>query len=456
MKHCMKIIAQLTLLSLALLTAPTAFSDTSDYNNSSWTSWGTIDNSSSSWDTSNDSFSFWDTSDSSSTPWYLADDTSTTNTGYTSFSDVSDDGSDWYSECIINTYSSCNPSQYDTEPNWTDPDPRYNDGNGNGPVYDVLLSGTGLDSHVSNENAKMFVFSGGSKDVTITLSGLSNDADLYVKKGTTAYDWPSTTTYDCRSYLSGVRDESCTLDSESDDIFYVTVYGYESADFTVTAVKTDRDEVIDTPVSNNALTSGSAVSGNVGQGDWVYYTIEASAEATVLDVTMSNLSADVDLYVKKGAKPTLDSYDCRPYEGNLSKESCVLKNTSAGTWYIAINGYKSGTFSLKATLSAAVSTVLLDEDASVEEGSWKVFNDISIPVTAYNVTIEMTNLTADVDLYAHRGDSWPTDGEYDCRPYSGSTTPESCSLFVGDHSSLKLAVSGYRAGSFHIKVSYSE
>ena len=369
---------------------------------------------------------------------------------------LADEGSDWYQECVINVHSSCNPSQYDTEPNWTDPDPRYNDSNGNGPIYDVLLSDTGFDSNVSSGNAKMFVFSGSSKDVTVTLSGLSNDADLYVKKGTTAYDWPSTTSYDCRSYLGGVRDESCTLDSESDDIFYVTVYGYESADFTVTVVKTDRDEVIDTPVGHNALTSGSAVSGNVSQGSWTYYTVDATAEDTALDVAMTNLSADVDLYVKKGSKPTLDSYDCRPYEGGISKESCVLKNTSAGTWHIAVNGYKSGTFSLQATLSATVSTVLLDENASVEQGNWKVFNDISIPANAYNVTIEMTNLTADVDLYAHRGDSWPTDGEYDCRPYAGSTTAESCTLFVGDHENLKLAVKGYRAGSFRMKVSYSE
>jgi hypothetical protein len=45
---------------------------------------------------------------------------------------------------------------------------------------------------------------------------------------------------------------------------------------------------------------------------------------------------DADLYVRKDAKPTTSSYDCRPYEDGMAGEQCEL---GAGNWYVSLHGF---------------------------------------------------------------------------------------------------------------------
>ena len=109
--------------------------------------------------------------------------------------------------------------------------------------------------------------------------------------------------------------------------------------------------VSDTIHSSEPLYSGQQVSGMVGYHTWRNYRITSSASDTQLKVYMTNLSADVDLYVRRDYSPTLDSYECRPYSGGISPETCVLPNNGDTTWYISVYGYQSGSFDIKAVLS---------------------------------------------------------------------------------------------------------
>jgi hypothetical protein len=49
-------------------------------------------------------------------------------------------------------------------------------------------------------------------------------------------------------------------------------------------------------------------------------------------------TGDADLYVKKGAAPTLSSYDCRPYEGGSLEECQVTLAVGETVWY-GVHGY---------------------------------------------------------------------------------------------------------------------
>lgn len=102
-------------------------------------------------------------------------------------------------------------------------------------------------------------------------------------------------------------------------------------------------------ISPTVLMSGYGQSGSVAQGAWRYYQITTSALNTDIKFELTNLSNDVDLYVKKGSLPTNTSYDCRPYSGGLNSETCMLPNSGANTWYIGVYGYSSGSFTIKAT-----------------------------------------------------------------------------------------------------------
>ena len=86
-------------------------------------------------------------------------------------------------------------------------------------------------------------------------------------------------------------------------------------------------------------------------GTQKYYTIDVPANSTALNVLLSNITGDPDLYVRYGEKPTKQAYDCRPYESPNTDETCNMDNPQAGTWHIMIDAYKD--FS-GATLTATV------------------------------------------------------------------------------------------------------
>ncbi len=76
-------------------------------------------------------------------------------------------------------------------------------------------------------------------------------------------------------------------------------------------------------------------SGSVSAGKWAHYgpiTVQGNAQA-VLDLE----SGDADLYVRKGAAPSLSAYDCRPYRGGTDSEACTLEGS--GTYYVSVHGY---------------------------------------------------------------------------------------------------------------------
>ncbi|NVJ24700.1 M4 family metallopeptidase [Myxococcus sp. AM011] len=70
-----------------------------------------------------------------------------------------------------------------------------------------------------------------------------------------------------------------------------------------------------------------------------YYCANTAANASTV-FTLSGGRGDADLYVRFGAPPTKDAFDCRPYLGN-SEESCALApRATAGTYWIWITGFR--------------------------------------------------------------------------------------------------------------------
>jgi hypothetical protein len=113
----------------------------------------------------------------------------------------------------------------------------------------------------------------------------------------------------------------------------------------------------DVQLSNGAPYNDS-LTASTRQAEWKYYYIDVPSGATELVVDVYNMSADVDLYVKYNAKPTLTVYDCRPYIGGTA-EQCRFTNPSAGRWWIGVNNYATGTitFTVKATYASCSVTI---------------------------------------------------------------------------------------------------
>lgn len=88
--------------------------------------------------------------------------------------------------------------------------------------------------------------------------------------------------------------------------------------------------------------------GDISQGQWQYYTVEAP-ENRILNITLFNLSGDIDLYVEEDDFPTKFEYQCRSNLGTTQNESCAIRVHQSATYHIGILAKEGATFNLLAT-----------------------------------------------------------------------------------------------------------
>lgn len=175
------------------------------------------------------------------------------------------------------------------------------------------------------------------------LSG-TGDADLYVRFGAA----PTASTFACRPYLDGSAEECNLTVPSTATSAYIAVSGYTAATISLSVTYT-RGTVA--PPTTTGTPRTSTASGSVGKGQLVQFNPIAVVPGSLLTVTMSG-SGDPDLYVRFAGAPTLTLFDCRPYVGGASETCTVTVPATASQFYMAINGYTAGTYSLTANYVA--------------------------------------------------------------------------------------------------------
>lgn len=192
----------------------------------------------------------------------------------------------------------------------------------------------------------------GDTKLNVNLYGLSDDVDLYVRRDSRpSGSVDESGVYDCGSFVGGSSSENCKL-SVSEGRYYVGVHGYRASDYQLLAASSnDVLQVID-------LSNGVTVTGNVAQGDWVYYKLDTGAVNNLLVADLTGLSSDLDLYLRAGQPPLGDpatgaNADCTSLLGSSSAERCEVTTTGEQSWYIGVYGYQAGGFSLSALSSKA-------------------------------------------------------------------------------------------------------
>jgi hypothetical protein len=186
----------------------------------------------------------------------------------------------------------------------------------------------------------------GASNLVIATTNATADLDLHVRFGQA----PTLTTYDCRPFSSG-GNETCTFPTPSAGTYFVRVYGFATGvqPFTIRASWT--------VAAGNALQNGVAVNGSTNStapnSSFAEYTVAIPAGASNFNVTTSNATGDLDLYVRLGQAPTLTSFDCRPFNSS-GNESCTFASPSAGTYFVRVYGFDTGqqTFTIRASWNA--------------------------------------------------------------------------------------------------------
>lgn len=199
----------------------------------------------------------------------------------------------------------------------------------------VLTNGvakTNLAGSTSQQLSFTMEVPAGATDLNFDMAGGTGDADLYVKFGSA----PTTSSYDCRPYKGG-NAESCPITTAQAGTYHVKVIGYSAfSGVNLTGSFTE-------PSTGGGTATGGSASVTditVARRAWTYYTIDIPAGMSTLDFNMSGGSGDADLYIRRGAKPTTSTYDCRPYKSG-NTEACAFTNPVADTWHIGIYGYSA-------------------------------------------------------------------------------------------------------------------
>lgn len=195
----------------------------------------------------------------------------------------------------------------------------------------VAVAGIGAGS--GTEVSYTMVVPAGATNLKFAMSGGSGDGDLYVKFGSA----PSTSSYDCRPYLSG-NNETCTIAAPQAGTYYVKIRAYS----TFSGVSLTGSYSTGGGGGGSTLANGSAVSGlSATAGNWTQvYTLVVPAGAKNLSFATSGGSGDGDLYVRLGSAPTTSSYTCRPYRAG-NNETCSWASPTPGTYYVSMRAYST-------------------------------------------------------------------------------------------------------------------
>lgn len=177
-------------------------------------------------------------------------------------------------------------------------------------------------------------------DVTISLSGGSGNANLYVKRGSSV----STTSYDCRSVKS-TNSDSCTFSNSPGGTYSIVLYGnkaysgvqllgtYAAASGSGSGTGTGSGS----GSSGNVLDDGAPVSISGGSGSHTYFTVDVPAGTSSLNLQLSGGSGNPNLYVKLGSTVSGNSYDCRSIN-STSSDHCTITSPQAGSYAVMIYG----------------------------------------------------------------------------------------------------------------------
>ncbi len=234
----------------------------------------------------------------------------------------------------------------------------------------TLTSAQAISSAV-NERAekhyKIDMTAGQSLDSLI--SNLSADSDLYVKMG----ELPTGSSFDCKSTKGNTQDDGCSITATQNTTAFITVYGYQSSNYTITATLHNGNNGGGIPT----LVSGESVSASVARGDMKYYKIQAHLGDKII-ATISGLTNIAHIYMKKGEKPTRASYDCRGVDMGATTNSCSLSITDDTEVFIGVSGFRASDYLLRATAelelipaNPEVPTVLEDAEGGTLNPNWQ-------------------------------------------------------------------------------------
>ena len=202
------------------------------------------------------------------------------------------------------------------------------------------------------------------------------------------------------------------------------------------------------------LNSGDFIEASIEKMQKHIYKITVPKNRS-LQVDLSNLTADIDLYVKAKKIPTIRVNDCYSSNGHLENEACSLNNNSEKSdYYILVYGYEEGNYKLNVSVRELEKITLLPKEGVSGEVAKGDKKDYKFSAKKGEiVTVKLFDLTADADVRVKIGRK-ANQHTFDCKSTNGGTKEDSCSVLLQEDAWVYVQVDGYREAKYKIKLEY--
>lgn len=191
-----------------------------------------------------------------------------------------------------------------------------------------------------------FYLTGGKESLTIALTALAGDPDLFVNVGGNAE--PTLAHHDYQSLSSDGRDFIVVPSADlcTDCWVRIGVFGYTPARYTIAAT---------TSLGSRVLQDGQPVQDVVAAGDYQYFRYHLDREGQTLKFLVTSLDGDADLFVSQ--------VHTHPGQGTMFNQTwfsmytdrmdvVAIEDAPTGDYYVGVYGFRNTTFTLLAHASA--------------------------------------------------------------------------------------------------------
>jgi len=188
-----------------------------------------------------------------------------------------------------------------------------------------------------------------------------------------------------------------------------------------------------------------------------YYKISVDAKRA-LNIKLTNLTADIDLYVAKSRLPSIRDNDCYSANSSTKNEECtvtIANNPSIDSQnvYILVYGFKEGAFVITTTRQDAEYPDKLTLGEGVQKyiklNASKDFLFQGKKNTTYQ--IDLNEMDDDADLRVKVGKK-ATKHTFDCKSTKGGKNEERCIIKLKNDNSIYMNVFGYREANYQITI----
>ncbi len=175
------------------------------------------------------------------------------------------------------------------------------------------------------------------------------------------------------------------------------VGNYSAAQFTTATAQSScvtAYETNETQASASAIATNTVISAAIGSTTDIDYYKFTTASTSNLNISLSNLPGDYDLYLYNAAGTQIGS----SVAGSTTSESIILSNQAAGTFYIKVIGYNgANSTTVCYNLNATVTTATGCSSSYDNSTNGTTAGAATIPFNT-NIT-GLINLAGDVDHY---------------------------------------------------------